>query len=70
MPQVKARHILVDSADVSKQLLGQLRSGADFAQVAKEFSTCPTARQGGDLGQFGPGQMGDEIDAVVFEELQ
>ena len=38
----------------------------DFAKVAKEHSTCPSSRQGGDLGEFGPGEMVKEFDEVVF----
>ncbi|MCA9422759.1 MAG: peptidylprolyl isomerase, partial [Nitrospira sp.] len=33
---------------------------------AKEHSTCPSGKQGGDLGEFGPGQMVKEFDEVVF----
>jgi len=36
------------------------------AQVAKDNSSCPSGRQGGDLGSFGPGQMVKEFDTVVF----
>ena len=42
------------------------KAGADFAQVAKDNSTCPSSRSGGDLGSFGPGQMVKEFDTVVF----
>ena len=45
---------------------GPNRGGADFAEVAKANSTCPSSRQGGDLGSFGPGQMVKEFDTVVF----
>lgn len=41
-----------------------LQSNADFAEVADEHSDCPG--RGGDLGWFGPGQMVDEFDQVVF----
>jgi parvulin-like peptidyl-prolyl isomerase len=42
----------------------ELRSGADFAEVADRYSDCPGS--GGDLGWFAKGQMVEEFDAVVF----
>jgi len=36
--------------------------------VAKEHSTCPSGKSGGDLGSFGKGQMVPEFDAVIFSE--
>ena len=40
--------------------------GADFADLAKQHSSCPSGRDGGDLGEFGPGMMVKEFDEVVF----
>ncbi|MGB5246880.1 MAG: peptidylprolyl isomerase [Woeseia sp.] len=61
-----ARHILVDSADQCQQLKDEIDGGADFADVAKEHSTCPSGQRGGELGEFGPGMMVKEFDEVVF----
>ena len=44
----------------------KIAGGEDFAEVARAHSTCPSSRQGGDLGEFGPGQMVKEFDTVVF----
>jgi len=67
--QVKASHILisVDSgADQSlkeaarkqtEDLLDRVKSGEDFAALAKQYSECPSGDQGGDLGFFSEGQM-------------
>lgn len=66
MPQASARHILVDSEDKCNELKQQIADGADFADVAREHSTCPSSAQGGDLGTFGPGMMVAEFDEVVF----
>jgi peptidyl-prolyl cis-trans isomerase C len=66
MPTARARHILVDSEEKCKELKSQIEAGADFADVAKKHSTCPSGRQGGDLGEFGRGQMVKEFDEVVF----
>ncbi len=66
MFQASARHILVESEALCKELKAKIAGGEDFAEVAHEHSTCPSSRQGGDLGEFGPGQMVKEFDAVVF----
>ena len=39
---------------------------AKFAALAKEFSGCGSAAQGGDLGEFGHGQMVPEFDQAAF----
>lgn len=66
MPKASARHILVDSEDKCNELKQQITDGADFADVARQHSTCPSSAQGGDLGTFGPGMMVAEFDKVVF----
>ncbi|MBN2658473.1 MAG: peptidylprolyl isomerase [Spirochaetales bacterium] len=53
----RASHILVAEKEKAKDILGQLESGADFAELAMEHSTCSSAFKGGDLGWFGPGKM-------------
>lgn len=66
MAQASARHILVESEALSEELKAKIADGEDFAEVARAHSTCPSSRQGGDLGEFGPGQMVKEFDTVVF----
>ena len=66
MAQASARHILVESETLCEELKAKIAGGEDFAKMAREHSTCPSSRQGGDLGEFGPGQMVKEFDAVVF----
>jgi peptidyl-prolyl cis-trans isomerase C len=66
MAQVSARHILVESETLCEELKTKIAGGEDFADVAKQHSTCPSSSKGGDLGEFGPGQMVKEFDAVVF----
>ena len=66
MAVATARHILVDSEEICLELKKEIEQGADFADVAKEHSSCPSGAQGGDLGEFGPGMMVPEFDKVVF----
>ena len=66
MTTASARHILVDTKEECLQLKDRIDAGEDFADVARAHSNCPSKAQGGDLGQFGPGKMVEEFDAVVF----
>jgi len=66
MTVATARHILVSSEDKCNELKAEIEGGADFAVVAKQHSSCPSSRNGGDLGEFGPGMMVPEFDKVVF----
>ena len=68
MPTAQARHVLVPSEDTANDLKTQIEGGTDFADVAKEHSTSPSGKSGGDLGSFGKGQMVPEFDAVIFSE--
>ena len=68
MATAKARHILVSSQEECDKLREQIENGTDFAEVAKEHSQCPSGQQGGDLGEFRPGQMVREFDQVVFSD--
>ena len=68
MARAQARHILVASEDACMALKADIEGGKDFAEVAAEHSTCPSGKQGGALGEFGPGQMVKEFDEVVFKE--
>ena len=66
MGRARARHILVSTEEKCNDLKTQIEGGADFAALAKEHSSCPSGKQGGDLGEFGPGQMVPEFDKAVF----
>ena len=68
MGTARARHILVSSQEECDKLKEQIEGGAEFEEVAKEHSTCPSGKSGGDLGEFSPGQMVPEFDKVVFSE--
>lgn len=66
MAKASARHILVETEEACEDLKTQIESGKDFAEIAAEFSSCPSGKSGGALGEFGPGQMVKEFDEVVF----
>lgn len=66
MARASARHILVATEEACEDLKNQIEGGADFATLASEHSKCPSGKQGGDLGEFGRGQMVPEFDEVVF----
>ena len=64
---VNASHILVDSEEKALEILAKIKSGEiSFEQAAAENSTCPSKANGGNLGDFGRGQMVPEFDSAVF----
>ena len=66
MSKATARHILVPNEEECEKLKTEIESGGDFADIARQHSQCPSGQRGGDLGEFGPGQMVPEFDKVVF----
>jgi len=58
-----ASHILVDSEEKAREIKAKIDAGeVSFADAAKEFSSCPSSAKGGDLGEFGEGQMVPEFE--------
>ena len=66
-PEVRARHILVETEDEAKAVLAELKKGADFAELAKSKSKDPGSAEGGDLGYFTKDQMVPEFSEVAFK---
>jgi peptidyl-prolyl cis-trans isomerase C len=64
-PQVRARHILVDTKEEAEKIIGELDKGAKFEDLAKQ-SKDPSGQNGGDLGFFGKGQMVPEFEQAAF----
>ncbi|MDO4356901.1 MAG: peptidylprolyl isomerase [Clostridia bacterium] len=65
--QVTASHILVEDRAQAEELLKKIQSGElAFEDAARQFSTCPSAANGGSLGEFGRGQMVPEFDEACF----
>lgn len=76
---VQARHILfaakASDADALAAARGKAQSAIDllteephrFAELAKEFSACPSAKEGGNLGQLTRGSTVPELETFLFE---
>lgn len=61
-----ASHILLKTEQQAKDVLKQVQKGAKFDQLAKQHSSCPSAKKGGDLGEFRKGTMVPAFDKAVF----
>ena len=67
MPKrVNASHILVKTEQETLEILFDLKHGKSFEDIAKEKSTCPSGKKGGELGWFGRGQMVKEFEQTAF----
>lgn len=64
--EVHARHILLEDEDAAMAVIGELDAGVEFAGLAKERSTGPSAPNGGDLGYFSKDQMVAPFAEVAF----
>lgn len=64
--KVSAQHILVDQEFEAKDLIQKLNNGVEFSELAKDFSKCGSAAQGGDLGEFGRGMMVKPFEEAAF----
>ncbi len=76
-----ARHILIAAKEAEPkadkdrkraklvQIKKQLKDGADFAELAKQYSDCPSKERGGDLGFFPRGQMVKPFDQAAFKMM-
>lgn len=63
----EARHILVETEDEADEIISRLDDGEDFAELAQSESIdTGSGEQGGDLGEFGRGQMVPEFEEAVF----
>lgn len=64
---VRASHILVDSKEKAEEIAEKIKNGLDFAEAAKENSSCPSKEVGGDLGEFTRGRMVPEFENAAFD---
>lgn len=63
---IRAAHILVEEEEQANELLAAIEGGADFHELASANSKCPSGSRGGDLGDFGRGQMVPEFEQAAF----
>lgn len=66
MSKISASHILVANEHECQDLMKKLEEGKTFEALAKEFSKCPSGKQGGSLGSFGKGQMVAPFETAAF----
>lgn len=65
--EVHARHILVETEQLAKDLIARLKKGEDFAKLAAENTIDPSGKQtGGDLGFFQKDRMVPEFAEAAF----
>ena len=67
MSQVRASHILVADLNTAVTLKQKISEGSNFAELAKQHSTCPSGQNGGDLGPFGRGMMVKPFEDAAFD---
>jgi len=59
--KIKASHILVDKLSKAQEIYEDLQAGGKFEQLASNYSTCPSKKRGGNLGEFAKGDMVPEF---------
>lgn len=64
--RIQVHHILVQHKHEAEDIQKKLDAGASFNEMAKKFSTCPSASDGGDLGIVNP----NRLDPDFREELE
>jgi peptidyl-prolyl cis-trans isomerase C len=68
LEEVRARHILVDSEEKAKEIYEKIAHGADFTEMAKQYSKDPGSKDdGGDLGYFTRGRMVPQFEEAAFK---
>jgi peptidyl-prolyl cis-trans isomerase C len=66
MSKISASHILVAQEHEIQDLQKKLNEGATFEKLAQDFSTCPSGKAGGALGEFSRGMMVKPFEDAAF----
>jgi peptidyl-prolyl cis-trans isomerase C len=66
MDKINAQHILVENEHEAQDLLTKIQGGEEFESLAQNFSNCPSGKNGGNLGEFGKGQMVPNFESAAF----
>ena len=64
--EINASHILVKTKNEAVSIINKLNNKSQFSELAREYSIGPSAKNGGNLGWFGPGQMLKEFEKAAF----
>ncbi|MHA2294733.1 MAG: peptidylprolyl isomerase [Candidatus Hodarchaeales archaeon] len=64
--KIRAKHILIKKFRLAEELVDRINTGEKFENLAKQYSECPSRKKGGDLGEFGRGQMVKEFEKAAF----
>jgi parvulin-like peptidyl-prolyl isomerase len=65
--EVRVRQIVVESRAEAKELLAEIKRGANFAELASKHSLSPDAASGGDLGWVKKGEMPPAFEAAIWK---
>ena len=64
--KITASHILVNQEFEIKDIQKKILAGQAFEDLARDFSTCPSGKDGGNLGEFGKGMMVPSFEKAAY----
>lgn len=64
--KIHCAHILVKTEKEANTAIEKLKKGEKFSKIAKDVSSCPSGKRGGDLGTFSRGKMVKEFEKAAF----
>jgi peptidylprolyl isomerase/peptidyl-prolyl cis-trans isomerase C len=63
----KVAHILVPNKHEAEDIIRKIRLGADFQELARKFSSCASAVNGGDLGIIKLGKAHEDFEEAALK---